>query len=82
MILCPAEGGSPSVLTKDAGSKRSRKVFLATQREEDVWWAAESVSFVIDTGVQKKMVNYYQQPQLTLKLGCADIVMCLGRLGV
>lgn len=62
MILCPAEGGSPSVLTKDFKSfKRSRKVFLATQSEEDMWWAAESVNFVIDTGVQKKMVNYHQQ---------------------
>lgn len=68
MILCPAEGDSPSVLTKEPGSKSSRKVFLATQKEEDMWWAAESVSFVIDTGVQKKMVNYCQQPQLTLKL--------------
>uniref|UniRef100_H3CYD9 DEAH (Asp-Glu-Ala-His) box polypeptide 32a n=1 Tax=Tetraodon nigroviridis TaxID=99883 RepID=H3CYD9_TETNG len=55
-ILCPTEGGSPSEMTKEEGFKRSRKVFLATPREEDVWWAAESVSFVIDTGVQKKTV--------------------------
>lgn len=61
-ILCPTEGGSPSEMTKEEGFKRSRKVFLATPREEDVWWAAESVSFVIDTGVQKKTVSYHQQP--------------------
>ncbi|XP_029695554.1 DEAD/H (Asp-Glu-Ala-Asp/His) box polypeptide 32a [Takifugu rubripes] len=56
VILCPPEGGSPSVLTEEPNSKRSRKIFLATPREEDMWWPAESVSFVVDTGVQKKMV--------------------------
>lgn len=41
MVLCPAEGGSPSGLAKEQGSRRSGKVFLATQREEDLWWAAD-----------------------------------------
>lgn len=66
VILCPPEGGSPSVPTEEPNSKRSRKIFLATPREEDMWWPAESVSFVVDTGVQKKMVNCGQLPQRSL----------------
>lgn len=66
VILCPLEGGSASVSTEEPNSKRSRKIFLATPREDDMWWPAESVSFVVDTGVQKKMVNYGQLPQHTL----------------
>lgn len=61
VILCPGKGGSPPVLTEQPGSKRSRMVFLSTQKGEDMWWPTESVCFVIDTGVQKKMVDYFQQ---------------------
>uniref|UniRef100_A0AAQ4R412 DEAH (Asp-Glu-Ala-His) box polypeptide 32a n=1 Tax=Gasterosteus aculeatus aculeatus TaxID=481459 RepID=A0AAQ4R412_GASAC len=53
VVLCPRRGGIPP---GPPGSKRSRRVFLSTKQGEDMWWATESVNFVIDTGVQKKMV--------------------------
>ncbi|KAM9837916.1 DEAD/H (Asp-Glu-Ala-Asp/His) box polypeptide 32a [Aulostomus maculatus] len=54
LVLSPGQGG---LLREPAeGSQRSRRVFLATQQVEDMWWAPESVKFVIDTGVQKRMV--------------------------
>ncbi|XP_022049879.1 DEAD/H (Asp-Glu-Ala-Asp/His) box polypeptide 32a [Acanthochromis polyacanthus] len=56
IVLCPGPGGLLPVLTEQSGSIKSRKVFLSTQHGEDVWWDTESVNFVIDTGVQKKMV--------------------------
>ncbi|XP_037611062.1 DEAD/H (Asp-Glu-Ala-Asp/His) box polypeptide 32a [Sebastes umbrosus] len=56
VVLCPRRGGLPPVLTEQPGSKRSRRVFLSTKHGEDMWWATDTVNFVIDTGVQKKMV--------------------------
>uniref|UniRef100_A0A665WMF3 Helicase ATP-binding domain-containing protein n=1 Tax=Echeneis naucrates TaxID=173247 RepID=A0A665WMF3_ECHNA len=56
VVLHAGQGGLLPFLTKQSGSKMSRRVFLSTQQGEDMWWAAESVNFVIDTGVQKKMV--------------------------
>ncbi|XP_057682288.1 DEAD/H (Asp-Glu-Ala-Asp/His) box polypeptide 32a isoform X2 [Corythoichthys intestinalis] len=53
----------PVVLGSDRGGpldkencRKSRRVFLATQDGEDPWWTMESVNFVVDCGVQKKMV--------------------------
>ncbi|XP_078135553.1 DEAD/H (Asp-Glu-Ala-Asp/His) box polypeptide 32a [Sander vitreus] len=56
VVLCPRQGGPLPALTDQPGSKRSRMVFLSTKQGEDIWWATKSVNFVIDTGVQKKMV--------------------------
>ncbi|XP_035853355.1 DEAD/H (Asp-Glu-Ala-Asp/His) box polypeptide 32a isoform X2 [Sander lucioperca] len=56
VVLCPRRGGPLPALTDQPGSKRSRMVFLSTKQGEDIWWATKSVNFVIDTGVQKKMV--------------------------
>ncbi|XP_053196782.1 DEAD/H (Asp-Glu-Ala-Asp/His) box polypeptide 32a [Scomber japonicus] len=56
VVLCPSQRGLLPSLTEQPDSRGSRKVFLSTQQGEDMWWAAESVNFVIDTGVQKKMV--------------------------
>uniref|UniRef100_A0A3Q1HAK0 Putative pre-mRNA-splicing factor ATP-dependent RNA helicase DHX32 n=1 Tax=Anabas testudineus TaxID=64144 RepID=A0A3Q1HAK0_ANATE len=56
VVLCPGQGGLLHVLTEQPSSKKPRRVFLSTQQGEDMWWAAQSVNFVIDTGVQKKMV--------------------------
>ncbi|XP_054454612.1 putative pre-mRNA-splicing factor ATP-dependent RNA helicase DHX32 [Anoplopoma fimbria] len=53
VVLCPRRGG---ILPESPGSTRSRRVFLSTKQGEDMWWPTESVNFVIDTGVQKKMV--------------------------
>lgn len=61
VVLCPGQGGLLPSLTEQPDSRRSRKVFLSTQQGEDMWWVAESVNFVIDTGVQKKMVSYLQK---------------------
>lgn len=61
VVLCPGREEHLSVQTEPPNSKKSRRVFLSTSKEEDMWWPAESVNFVIDTGVQKKMVSYVQQ---------------------
>uniref|UniRef100_A0A8C7YW61 DEAH (Asp-Glu-Ala-His) box polypeptide 32a n=1 Tax=Oryzias sinensis TaxID=183150 RepID=A0A8C7YW61_9TELE len=44
------------LLTEQSSSTKSRNVFLCTQQWEDVWCIPQSVSFVVDTGLQKKMV--------------------------
>ncbi|CAN9509193.1 unnamed protein product [Ophioblennius macclurei] len=56
IIMCSSYLGLLPVLAEQAGSTKSRRVFLSTHQEEDVWWPTESVNFVIDTGVQRKMV--------------------------
>ncbi|XP_041818483.1 DEAD/H (Asp-Glu-Ala-Asp/His) box polypeptide 32a [Chelmon rostratus] len=56
VVLCPGQGGQLPDLTEQPSSKKSRRVFLSTPKGEDMWWPTESVNFVIDTGVQKKMV--------------------------
>uniref|UniRef100_A0A672FPT9 Putative pre-mRNA-splicing factor ATP-dependent RNA helicase DHX32 n=1 Tax=Salarias fasciatus TaxID=181472 RepID=A0A672FPT9_SALFA len=56
IIMCSSYLGLLPNLAEQAGSAKSRRVFLSTHQEEDVWWPAESVNFVIDTGVQRKMV--------------------------
>lgn len=57
VVLCSGQGGLLPVLPEQSCSTKSRKVFLSTRQGEDAWWATESVKFVIDTGVQKKMVS-------------------------
>ncbi|XP_074519438.1 DEAD/H (Asp-Glu-Ala-Asp/His) box polypeptide 32a [Halichoeres trimaculatus] len=54
VILCPIQGRLLPDLSEQAGL--SRRVFLSTQQGEDMWSDTESVNFVINTGVQKKMV--------------------------
>lgn len=78
VVLCPCKGGSLLVLTEQPGSKRSRTVFLSTQKGEDMCWPTESVYFVIDTGVQKKMVNYFQQNHLKYVPEMSNILMLMG----
>ncbi|KAM9425830.1 DEAD/H (Asp-Glu-Ala-Asp/His) box polypeptide 32a [Pholidichthys leucotaenia] len=56
IVLCPGHGGPLPVLSEQSGSTKSRKVFLSTQHGEDMWWTTESEKFIIDTGIQKKMV--------------------------
>ncbi len=50
--LCP-ERDSPSVLSEES---KSRRVFLTCSPSEDVFWAVDSIRFVIDAGVQKRYV--------------------------
>ncbi|XP_061763540.1 DEAD/H (Asp-Glu-Ala-Asp/His) box polypeptide 32a isoform X2 [Nerophis ophidion] len=58
VAMCPSQGGLPvpPPLDERGIARNSRRVFLATQQEEDSWRPMESVHFVIDAGVQKKMV--------------------------
>ncbi|KAM4715715.1 DEAD/H (Asp-Glu-Ala-Asp/His) box polypeptide 32a isoform 2-T2 [Anableps anableps] len=55
IVLCSSQQGL-SPLIEQAGATNSKTFFLLAQQEEDVWWTRQSVTFVIDTGVQKKMV--------------------------
>nr|XP_049615298.1 putative pre-mRNA-splicing factor ATP-dependent RNA helicase DHX32 isoform X1 [Syngnathus scovelli] len=55
-VLGPGRGGlGPPPDERGPGGK-TRRVFLATRHAEDTWWAMDSVNFVVDCGVQKKMV--------------------------
>ncbi|XP_034563653.1 DEAD/H (Asp-Glu-Ala-Asp/His) box polypeptide 32a [Notolabrus celidotus] len=54
VVLCPIQGRLLPDPTEQPGL--SRRVFLSTHRGEDMWLATESINFVINTGVQKKMV--------------------------
>ncbi|XP_061788039.1 DEAD/H (Asp-Glu-Ala-Asp/His) box polypeptide 32a isoform X2 [Nerophis lumbriciformis] len=58
VAMCPSQGGLPVPPPSDerGHARNSRRVFLATQQAEDWWRPMESVHFVIDAGVQKKMV--------------------------
>ncbi|XP_041671468.1 DEAD/H (Asp-Glu-Ala-Asp/His) box polypeptide 32a [Cheilinus undulatus] len=56
VVLCPIQGGILPLLSEQPCSPGSRRVFLSTQQGGDMWWSTESVNFVIDTGVQRKMV--------------------------
>ncbi|XP_058476120.1 DEAD/H (Asp-Glu-Ala-Asp/His) box polypeptide 32a [Solea solea] len=56
LVLNPGQVGRLPFMTNQQGSKKPRRVFLSTQQGEDMWCAIESINFVIDAGVQKKMV--------------------------
>ncbi|XP_032429827.1 DEAD/H (Asp-Glu-Ala-Asp/His) box polypeptide 32a [Xiphophorus hellerii] len=56
IVLCPSQQGSSPLLIEQAGTTNSKRVFLLTPKQEAVWLAGQSVNFVIDTGVQKKMI--------------------------
>lgn len=46
-----------------------------------MWWATESISFVIDTGVQKKMVSFSpQQNKIDLKM--RNVLILNGKCGL
>ncbi|XP_020500393.3 DEAD/H (Asp-Glu-Ala-Asp/His) box polypeptide 32a [Labrus bergylta] len=58
VVLCPVQGRLVPVQTEQQGATVCRRVFLSTQQGEDMWWPTESVNFVINTGVQKKLVYH------------------------
>ncbi|XP_028826037.1 DEAD/H (Asp-Glu-Ala-Asp/His) box polypeptide 32a isoform X1 [Denticeps clupeoides] len=54
MPLCP---GRPVVYSNITGEHlNSRRVFLSHSQAEDMFWAVDSVNFIIDTGMEKKSV--------------------------
>ncbi|XP_061611437.1 DEAD/H (Asp-Glu-Ala-Asp/His) box polypeptide 32a isoform X1 [Phyllopteryx taeniolatus] len=56
LVLGPSRGGLGRPPDERGTCGKSRRAFLTTEHGEDLWWAMESVNFVIDCGVQKKMV--------------------------
>ncbi|XP_037134647.1 putative pre-mRNA-splicing factor ATP-dependent RNA helicase DHX32 isoform X3 [Syngnathus acus] len=55
-VLGPGRGGLGPPPDERGPGGITRRVFLATRHAEDAWWAMDSVNFVVDCGVQKKMV--------------------------
>ncbi|XP_028991046.1 DEAD/H (Asp-Glu-Ala-Asp/His) box polypeptide 32a isoform X3 [Betta splendens] len=56
VVLGPGQSGPPPALSAQPTPKKPRRVYLCSRQGEDLCWAAEAVGFVIDAGVQKKMV--------------------------
>ncbi|XP_006630576.1 putative pre-mRNA-splicing factor ATP-dependent RNA helicase DHX32 [Lepisosteus oculatus] len=57
--LSPEKGGcipSQSEEQGKSGKCPDRRVFLTTSQGEDLFWAVDTVNFVIDTGVEKRYV--------------------------
>lgn len=58
VVLCTGQGGLLPLLGEEPGSRRFRRVFLSASRGEDMLWTIGSVNFVIDTGVEKRLVRF------------------------
>uniref|UniRef100_A0A8C7NBL6 DEAH-box helicase 32 (putative) n=1 Tax=Oncorhynchus kisutch TaxID=8019 RepID=A0A8C7NBL6_ONCKI len=63
VVLCPGQGRPTSLLGEGMGSRgtvttRCRLVFLSTSQGEDMFWAVDSVNFVIDVGLEKRYVYH------------------------
>ncbi|XP_036378456.1 DEAD/H (Asp-Glu-Ala-Asp/His) box polypeptide 32a [Megalops cyprinoides] len=54
LALCPPQGGGLPILGEEQG--RSRRVFLTSSQGENMFWAVDTVNFIIDTGMEKKYV--------------------------
>uniref|UniRef100_A0A6Q2YS19 Helicase ATP-binding domain-containing protein n=1 Tax=Esox lucius TaxID=8010 RepID=A0A6Q2YS19_ESOLU len=57
--LYPGQVWGPPPLVEEfrgTGTARCRRVFLSTRQGEDLFWAVNSVRFVIDAGVEKRCV--------------------------
>ncbi|XP_052369965.1 putative pre-mRNA-splicing factor ATP-dependent RNA helicase DHX32 isoform X3 [Oncorhynchus keta] len=63
VVLCPGHGRTPPLLGEGMGSRGTvttscRRVFLSTSQGEDMFWAVDSVNFVIDVGLEKRHVYH------------------------
>ncbi|KAG9346085.1 hypothetical protein JZ751_007903 [Albula glossodonta] len=54
IALCPTQCGRAAVQVEE--QDRSRRVFLTSSQGEDMFWALDTIKFVIDTGVEKRYV--------------------------
>ncbi|XP_065128334.2 DEAD/H (Asp-Glu-Ala-Asp/His) box polypeptide 32a [Paramisgurnus dabryanus] len=54
VALCPGTAGVCPPITER--KKRSRRVFLSCSQSEDLFWSLDNINFVIDTGVEKRLV--------------------------
>ncbi|KAG9341860.1 hypothetical protein JZ751_018584 [Albula glossodonta] len=55
MAVYPHQGGGVPVVGGEDPAK-SRRVFLTSSQGEDCFWALDTISFIIDTGVEKRYV--------------------------
>ncbi|KAI5607421.1 DEAD/H (Asp-Glu-Ala-Asp/His) box polypeptide 32 [Silurus asotus] len=54
VAVCSGHAGICPPITQHP--QRGRKVFLSCSKSEDMFWSVDTVSFVIDTGVEKRFV--------------------------
>ncbi|XP_023686760.1 DEAD/H (Asp-Glu-Ala-Asp/His) box polypeptide 32a [Paramormyrops kingsleyae] len=54
IAMIPQSGGGLPLLGEERG--KSRKVFLTCSQGEDMFWAVDTINFVIDVGVEKRDV--------------------------
>lgn len=53
--LCPGYSGMCPPITESP--QTSRRVFVSCSQSEDLFWSVDTVTFVIDTGVEKRLVS-------------------------
>uniref|UniRef100_A0A8C2PYI9 DEAH (Asp-Glu-Ala-His) box polypeptide 32a n=1 Tax=Cyprinus carpio TaxID=7962 RepID=A0A8C2PYI9_CYPCA len=52
--LCPGHTGMCPPITESP--QKSRRVFVSCSQSEDLFWLVDTITFVIDTGVEKRLV--------------------------
>lgn len=55
VTLCPGNPGMCPPITEKR--RRCRRVYLSCSQSEELFWQMDSIKFVIDTGVEKKLVS-------------------------
>ncbi|XP_026077999.1 putative pre-mRNA-splicing factor ATP-dependent RNA helicase DHX32 isoform X1 [Carassius auratus] len=55
--LCPGHTGMCPPITESP--QKSRRVFVSCSQSEDLFWLVDTITFVIDTGVEKRLVSVY-----------------------
>lgn len=53
--LFPGHTGICPPITES--QQTSRRVFISCSQSEDLFWPVDTISFVIDTGVEKRLVS-------------------------
>lgn len=53
--LCPGYSGMCPPITESP--QTSRRVFVSCSQSEDLFWPVDTIAFVIDTGVEKRLVS-------------------------
>lgn len=53
--LCPGHTGMCPPITESP--QKSRRVFVSCSQSEDLFWLVDTITFVIDTGVEKRLVS-------------------------
>lgn len=53
--LCPGHTGMCPPITEIP--QTSRRIFVSCSQSEDLFWLVDTITFVIDTGVEKRLVS-------------------------